>query len=81
MSDVKKRFAQPSLASQLPPGQDLKNKIIECYKKNPTETLKCSAEVGNFLTAINASRTGAVDAKQSKPAAADAKQSKPAASA
>jgi MICOS complex subunit MIC19 len=64
---VKKRFAQPSLASQLPPCQDLKAKIIECYRKNPAETLKCANEVKEFLNCVNSARTSAIDAKQ-KPA-------------
>lgn len=67
VGEVKKRFAQPTLASQLPPCQDLKNKIIECYRRNPSETLKCAAEVKEFLECVNSSRTSAVDAKQ-KPA-------------
>jgi len=68
VSAVKNRFATPSLASQLPPCQDLKNKVIECYRKNPTETLKCSAEVRQFVDGVNSSRTAAIDSKQ-KPAA------------
>ncbi|CRL03479.1 CLUMA_CG016146, isoform A [Clunio marinus] len=67
LSEVKKRFATPSIASQLPPCQDLKSKIIECYRKNPTETLKCSSEVREFLDCVNSARIKAVDAKQ-KPA-------------
>jgi MICOS complex subunit MIC19 len=69
VGDVKKRFAQPSLASQLPPCQDLKTKIVECYRKNPTETLKCASEVRDFLDCVNSSRISAIDAKQpAKPA-------------
>lgn len=64
VSDVKKRFAQPSLASQLPPCQDLKSKIVECYRKNPTETLKCAEVVSNFLDCVNSSRIAAIDEKQ-----------------
>lgn len=68
MGDIKKRFAQQTLASQKAPCQDLKSKVVECYKKNPLETLKCAAEVKEFLDCVNSSRMDAIDAKQ-KPAA------------
>lgn len=67
MGDIKKRFAQQTLASQKAPCQDLKAKVVECYKKNPTQTLLCSAEVKEFLNCVNSSRIDAIDAKQ-KPA-------------
>lgn len=64
MGDIKKRFAQETIASQKAPCQDLKLKVVDCYKKHPTETLKCSAEVKDFLDCVNTSRIAAIDAKQ-----------------
>ncbi|CAO1319522.1 unnamed protein product [Diamesa hyperborea] len=64
VNDVKARFQQPSLIHQSPPCQDLKAKIIDCYKQNPAEALKCSSEVQNFLNCINSSRIQTVEAKQ-----------------
>lgn len=64
MGDIKKRFAQETIASQKAPCQDLKSKVVDCYKKNPNETLKCSAGVKEFLDCVNSSRITAIDAKQ-----------------
>ena len=70
VNDVKTRFQQPSLNHQIPPCQDLKAKIIDCYKRNPAEALKCSSEVQNFLNCINSSRIQTVEAKQQQAASA-----------
>lgn len=70
VNDVKTRFQQPSLIHQIPPCQDMKSKIIDCYKRNPSEALKCSAEVQNFLNCINSSRIQTVEAKQQPAASA-----------
>ncbi|XP_058127369.1 uncharacterized protein LOC131290865 isoform X1 [Anopheles ziemanni] len=56
IADVKKRFATSGVQQQLPPCQDLKAKVIECYRKNPNETLRCAAEVQQFTDCVNLHR-------------------------
>lgn len=68
MGDIKKRFAQETIASKKAPCQELKAKVVDCYKKNPTETLKCSDDVKEFLDCVNTSRISAIDAKQAPSA-------------
>ncbi|XP_065094277.1 MICOS complex subunit mic25-a-like [Ochlerotatus camptorhynchus] len=69
--DVKKRFDSTAVAHQLPPCQDLKAKVVECYKKNQHETLNCSAEVRAFTDGVNLHRIQLLKEKASvaKPAA------------
>ncbi|XP_058812279.1 MICOS complex subunit MIC19 isoform X2 [Topomyia yanbarensis] len=54
--DVKKRFESTAVSHQLPPCQDHKAKVIECYQKNPYETLNCSASVKAFTDCVNLNR-------------------------
>lgn len=68
--DVKKRFESTAVAHQLPPCQDLKAKVVECYKKNQHETLNCSADVRAFTDCVNLHRIQILKEKASveKPA-------------
>lgn len=56
IADVKKRFATSAIQQQLPPCQDLKAKVIECYRKNQNETLRCAGEVQQFTDCVNLHR-------------------------
>lgn len=68
--DVKKRFESTAVAHQLPPCQELKAKVVECYKKNQHETLNCSADVRAFTDCVNLHRIQILKEKASveKPA-------------
>ncbi|EDS33039.1 conserved hypothetical protein [Culex quinquefasciatus] len=71
IADVKKRFDSTAVAHQLPPCQDLKAKVVECYKKNQHETLNCSADVRAFTDCVNLHRIQLLKEKASgsdKPA-------------
>ncbi|XP_055637678.1 MICOS complex subunit MIC19 [Toxorhynchites rutilus septentrionalis] len=54
--DVKKRFENTAVNHQLPPCQDLKAKVVQCYKQNPHETLNCSTDVRAFTDCVNLHR-------------------------
>uniref|UniRef100_A0A182S761 CHCH domain-containing protein n=1 Tax=Anopheles maculatus TaxID=74869 RepID=A0A182S761_9DIPT len=56
VADVKKRFATTAVQQQLPPCQDLKAKVIACYRQNPHETLRCAEEVKQFTDCVNQHR-------------------------
>uniref|UniRef100_A0A2M4CU74 Putative head-elevated expression protein n=1 Tax=Anopheles darlingi TaxID=43151 RepID=A0A2M4CU74_ANODA len=56
VTDVKKRFETSTVRQQLPPCQDLKAKVIECYRANPSETLRCANEVQQFTDCVNLHR-------------------------
>uniref|UniRef100_A0A182YCV0 Uncharacterized protein n=1 Tax=Anopheles stephensi TaxID=30069 RepID=A0A182YCV0_ANOST len=56
VADVKKRFATTAVQQQLPPCQDLKAKVIACYRQNPHETLRCAEEVKHFTDCVNQHR-------------------------
>lgn len=53
---MKKRFATTAVQQQLPPCQDLKAKVIACYRQNPNETLRCAEEVQQFTDCVNLHR-------------------------
>lgn len=77
VDDVRKRFATASPIHQLPPCQDLKAKVIACYRANPGETLKCSGEVAAFRNCVNMNRIAKLEAAEK--AEQQAAASKPAA--
>uniref|UniRef100_A0A2M3Z380 Putative head-elevated expression protein n=1 Tax=Anopheles braziliensis TaxID=58242 RepID=A0A2M3Z380_9DIPT len=56
VADVKKRFETSAVRQQLPPCQDLKAKVIDCYRANPSETLRCANEVQQFTDCVNLHR-------------------------
>lgn len=61
LEDVRKRFANAAPVHQLPPCQDLKAKVIRCYRKNPGETLKCAEEVASFRNCVAMHRVKKLD--------------------
>ncbi|XP_067625457.1 uncharacterized protein Chchd3 [Eurosta solidaginis] len=69
VEDVRQRFATASPVHQLPPCQDLKAKIIACYRANPGQTLKCASEVAAFRECVNLNRIKKLDADEAKPPA------------
>ncbi|KAL7046243.1 hypothetical protein ACKWTF_002522 [Chironomus riparius] len=69
IAEVKNRFKHSSFANQAPPCQEFKSRIIDCYRKNPTETLKCANEVQDFMNCINRARVAAIDDKKPAPSA------------
>ncbi|XP_049874386.1 uncharacterized protein LOC126372609 [Pectinophora gossypiella] len=50
------------IASKLPPCQDEKAKVLECYSTNPNKTLLCSVLVNKFNDCVCRSRVAAVSA-------------------
>lgn len=70
VEDVRKRFENAAPVHQLPPCQDLKAKVIACYKQNPGETLNCADEVAQFRYCVCANRVKRLDEaeKESKTA-------------
>lgn len=69
IGEVKNRFKHSAFANQAPPCQEFKSRIIDCYRKNPTETLKCANEVQEFMNCINRARISAIDDKKPAPSA------------
>lgn len=69
IAEVKNRFKHSSFANQAPPCQELKSRIIDCYRRNPTETLKCANEVQDFINCINRARVTSIDDKKPAPSA------------
>ncbi|XP_013191970.1 uncharacterized protein LOC106136079 [Amyelois transitella] len=50
------------VASKLPPCQDEKAKVLECYSSNPDKSLVCSVLVSEFNDCVCKSRIAAVSA-------------------
>ncbi|CAD7093872.1 unnamed protein product [Hermetia illucens] len=48
IEDVRARFQNAPPTHQLPPCQDLKSQLIECYRAHPSESLKCAEKVTAF---------------------------------
>lgn len=63
--DVKMRFESTAIVHQLPPCQDLKTKVVECYKNNQHESLNCSADVRAFTDCVNLHRIQLLNEKAS----------------
>lgn len=73
VEDVKKQFADAPAQRQLPPCQDLKAKLIACYRSCNGETLKCSEAVEAFTQCVSKNRVQRieeVDKKSNAPATA-----------
>ncbi|XP_055525867.1 uncharacterized protein LOC129718801 [Wyeomyia smithii] len=71
--DVKKHFQNTAVSYQLPPCQDLKAKVVECYKKNQNETLNCAADVKLFSDFVNLHRIQLLQQKEASVSSAKAK--------
>jgi len=65
VDDVRSRFQNASPQHQLPPGKDLKEKLVACYKQHPTETLMCSSQVKEFMQCVDVHRIKILDEKYS----------------
>lgn len=75
VDDVRSRFQNAAPQHQLPPCKEFKEKLVACYKQNPTETLVCSQQVTEFMQCVDRHRIKVLDEKhgsknQSKSAAA-----------
>ncbi|XP_052860998.1 MICOS complex subunit Mic19-like [Anopheles cruzii] len=56
VADVKKHFGASAMRQPLPPCQDMKAKVIECYRTNGHETLRCASVVQRFADCVNQHR-------------------------
>uniref|UniRef100_T1GEX9 CHCH domain-containing protein n=1 Tax=Megaselia scalaris TaxID=36166 RepID=T1GEX9_MEGSC len=70
VEDVKKQFADAPAQRQLPPCQDLKAKLIACYRSCNGETLKCSEAVEAFTECVSKNRVQRIEAVDKKEATA-----------
>ncbi|KAL5276851.1 hypothetical protein ACFFRR_002203 [Megaselia abdita] len=73
MLDVKKQFADAPAQRQLPPCQDLKSKLIACYRSCNGETLKCSEAVEAFTECVSKNRVQRIEEGDKKSATATSK--------
>lgn len=53
VEEVSKKF---SLQSRAPVCQHLHNEVLNCYKQHPTESLRCSQQVKDFIQCVEQSR-------------------------
>lgn len=60
VEETKKKFSQPTKVAAC---QHLKNEVLNCYKQNPTQALKCSQQVRDFLKCVELSQMAPEDAK------------------
>ena len=51
--EIEKSFPKRLLQTQKLPCQDMKSKILECYKTNPGKALACAKEVEAFSSCVN----------------------------
>ncbi|KAH8311695.1 hypothetical protein KR044_007586 [Drosophila immigrans] len=69
---VHKRFVSTAAAHKTPPCQDLKAKLLACYRANPGETLRCIDEVAQFKQCVDLHRVQKLDtATEASKAPAD----------
>lgn len=54
--DVNNSFPKPSSETGIPPCQDAKSNVINCYKKNPNHSLLCAKEVQAFTACVDIKR-------------------------
>lgn len=66
VDDVRKRFASAPPTHQLPPCQELKAKVIACYRAHPGETLLCAEPVAFFRNCVNLHRIQKLDIETMK---------------
>lgn len=60
---MRSRFENSSPQYQLPPCQDVKAKLVECYKANATQTLNCLNVVAEFENCVQSHRTNLLNEK------------------
>jgi MICOS complex subunit MIC19 len=64
IDEINKRFDSPTNSiRQIPPCQDLKSKLMDCYVKNKNETLLCSQEARDFVNCVGLHRINLLDNK------------------
>lgn len=77
VDDVRSRFQNAAPQHQLPPCKDFKEKLIACYKQNPTETLVCSQQVAEFMQCVDRHRINILDEKHGTANQSKAKAAAP----
>lgn len=60
VDDTKRKFSQPT---KVPACQHFKNEVLNCYKQNPTQSLKCSQQVKAFITCVEQSQMESLKSK------------------
>jgi len=60
VEDTKRKFSQPT---KVPACQHLKNEVLNCYKQNPTQSLKCSQQVRAFINCVEESQMESLKSK------------------
>jgi len=60
VEETKRKFSH---ASKVPACQHLKNEVLNCYKQNPTQALKCSQQVRDFLSCVEVSQMASQEPK------------------
>ncbi|KAL9959673.1 hypothetical protein ACROYT_G033016 [Oculina patagonica] len=61
VEDTKRKF---SLPTKVPACQHLKNEVLNCYKQNPAQTLKCSQQVRAFINCVEMSQMESIESKK-----------------
>ncbi|CAD7090121.1 unnamed protein product [Hermetia illucens] len=59
--NVQETFARPPPSHRVPPCQNLKSKLFQCYSENTGETLRCLGEVSAFVECVNRNRVRRLD--------------------
>lgn len=67
IEDVRARFQNAPPTHQLPPCQDLKSQLIECYRAHPSESLKCAEKVTAFTNCVSQNRIRKLDGEEKGP--------------
>lgn len=60
VEETKRKFSQPT---KVPACQHLKNEVLNCYQQNPTQALKCSQQVRDFLSCVESSQMASQEPK------------------
>lgn len=53
VEETKQKFSVPT---KVPACQHLKNEVLNCYKQNPNQALKCSQQVRDFISCVEQSQ-------------------------
>ncbi|KAJ7379370.1 hypothetical protein OS493_016606 [Desmophyllum pertusum] len=61
VEDTKQKF---SLPTKVPACQHLKNELLNCYKQNPSQALKCSQQVRDFINCVELSQVDSQEPKK-----------------
>lgn len=69
LEDVRSRFQNAAPQHQPPPCREYKQRLVDCLRTNPNETLRCTSIVDEFTQCVGQYRTQLLDAKHSAKAA------------